>query len=91
MIQSQVAYIDINLENISKGQAITELANTLKMNLEDVIAFGDQENDLSMLQVSGFGVAMENAVPLVKKNADHITNSADNEGVAKTIEEFVLF
>ncbi|MGB0174988.1 MAG: Cof-type HAD-IIB family hydrolase [Acholeplasmataceae bacterium] len=91
VIQSQVAYIDINLENISKGQAITELANTLKMNLEDVIAFGDQENDLSMLQVSGFGVAMENAVPLVKKNADHITNSADNEGVAKTIEEFVLF
>ena len=90
VIQSQVAYIDVNVANISKGNAIEELSKQLNISLNDIIAFGDQENDLSMIQTSGFGVAMDNAVQKVKNAASYITESADDEGVAKAIEKFVL-
>lgn len=88
--QSQISYIDINLKGISKGHALEELTNSLNISMEDVIAFGDQENDLTMISMAGFGVAMDNATPDVKKHAQHITDSADDEGVAKAIETFVL-
>lgn len=90
VIQSQVAYIDVNGLGISKGQAIKELSAQLNIPLEDIIAFGDQENDLSMIQSVGFGVAMENAVQVVKEHASYITEHADEDGVAKAIETFML-
>jgi hypothetical protein len=60
------------------------------MPLERVMSFGDSPNDIAMLKESGFGVAVENALPEVKAAADYITASCDNEGVAKAIRTLLF-
>ncbi|WP_172413612.1 HAD hydrolase family protein, partial [Ligilactobacillus salivarius] len=55
-----------------------------------VMAIGDEENDISMIEFAGIGVAMENAVPAVKEAANEITVDNDHDGVAKVIEKFAL-
>ena len=57
---------------------------------EEVIAFGDGENDMKMLQFAGIGVAMGNATDDVKKVDDYITSTNDKDGIAKVIEKFIL-
>lgn len=54
------------------------------------MAIGDEENDISMIEFAGIGVAMENAVPAVKEVANEITVDNDHDGVAKVIEKFAL-
>ena len=54
------------------------------------MACGDGLNDLAMLRAVGFGVAMANGNEEVKKYADYVTGSNDEDGVAKAIEKFVL-
>ena len=53
-------------------------------------AFGDGFNDTMMLKTVGMGVAMANAMPEVKKAADRLTDSNDEEGVARFIEKYIL-
>lgn len=76
--------------NVSKGEALRELCKILDINPEESIAIGDSENDLSMLNFAGLGVAMGNGEEKIKKEADYITDSNDNDGVAKVIEKFIL-
>ena len=52
---------------------------------EEVIAFGDAENDISMLEYAGIGVAMGNATEKVKEIADEVTDTNDNDGIAKSL------
>ena len=54
------------------------------------MAFGDVNNDLKMLKEVGTLVALENAIPSLKEAADYVTQSNDEEGVAKFIEKYVL-
>jgi Cof subfamily protein (haloacid dehalogenase superfamily) len=88
--QSQVSYIDINVKGISKGHALSELASSLNINMNDVMSFGDQENDVSMIKMSGFGIAMANAVDILKDHASYVTQSFEEEGVANAIQTFIL-
>ncbi|MBZ0305781.1 MAG: Cof-type HAD-IIB family hydrolase [Anaerolineae bacterium] len=74
----------------SKGAALARLIEELNIPRESVLALGDAENDIEMLQVAGIGVAMGNAMPHVKEIADYITLSNDEDGVAEAIERFVL-
>ena len=62
-----------------------------KVNLTpaDMIAFGDGYNDLSMLRLAGMGVAMANAAPEVRADADYVTLSNEEDGVAVAIERFL--
>ena len=60
------------------------------MKKEEMIAVGDGFNDLSMIQYAGLGVAMANAQPVVRENADYITLSNDEDGVATVVEKFIL-
>lgn len=76
--------------NVSKGEALEKLCEKLNIYSQEVIAIGDSENDLSMLKFAGLSVAMENASDRVKKQADYITDSNDNHGVANVIEKFIL-
>ena len=73
-----------------KMQAIHELASLLNIEMSEIIAFGDDLNDIEMLMACGCGVAVENAVAAVKEAADVICESNDNDGVAKYIEQNVL-
>ena len=57
---------------------------------DEVIAFGDGENDLSMMELAGIGVAMGNAVESVKDTADYVTDTVENEGISKALRHFDL-
>lgn len=77
----------INIINsvASKGNAINGLCKYLKIDLENVIGMGDDHNDVSMMKTVGYGVAMENAVPMVKEFAKEVTLTNNENGVAKIL------
>ena len=83
-------YWTINVLNksASKGNAISGLCKYLRINMDDVVAVGDDLNDSSMINMAGIGVAMDNAVPQVKDEADFITNNNNESGIAAVIDEF---
>lgn len=66
------------------------LCNMLHIDLSKTIAFGDQELDIEMLQTAGLGVAMDNAPDKVKRVADVVTASNEEDGVAIALEKYVL-
>lgn len=82
--------IEINAVGVNKGLGLLKLGELLGIEREEIMACGDGLNDLEMLRTVGFGVAMDNADPLVKEAADYVTESNENDGVAKAIEKFVL-
>lgn len=88
--QTQPEYIEFMNHNVTKGRALTALADQSNISIDSVVAFGDSYNDESLLKTAGFGVAMENAVEPIKTCADYITTSNDNNGVAKTIWDLIL-
>lgn len=73
-----------------KIQAIHELAKLLNIPLSEIVSFGDDTNDMEMLQICGTGVAVSNAVRNVKAVADCVTLSNDEDGVADWIEKNIL-
>lgn len=74
----------------SKGSALKALLKEMQIPTERVLAIGDGQNDVEMIQLAGIGVAVENAVPELKAAADHVVASADADGVAEAIEKFIL-
>ncbi len=75
---------------ISKGVALAQLAARLGIPREQVIAIGDHENDLSMIEWAGLGLAMGNAIPDLRAAANAIIPSVDEAGVAWAIERYIL-
>ena len=82
--------IEINAAGVNKGKGLIRLGELLGICREEIMACGDGDNDVEMLREAGFGVAMENAEEEVKRAADYITETNDEDGVAKAIERFVL-
>lgn len=82
--------IEINAGGVNKGSGLVSLGRRLGIRREEIMAFGDGDNDTVMLQEAGFGVAMANGIDEVKKAADYITLSNEEDGVAYAIEKFVL-
>lgn len=84
---------DINLEfnhpNAQKGMALERLAELYQISMQDVVAIGDNWNDVSMLQRAGKGIAMGNASEEIKRIADEVTNSNREDGVAAVIERIL--
>jgi Cof subfamily protein (haloacid dehalogenase superfamily) len=82
--------LEITNSDVSKGKAAEKLAQYYGIKREEVIAIGDSENDLSMIKYAGTGIAMGNAMEIVKQKADYITDTNDNDGVGKAIYKYVL-
>lgn len=74
----------------SKGWALRQLLKIIKVDAAHVMAVGDAENDIEMIQLAGVGVAMGQAAQDVKDAADYVTDSNDADGVAEAFERFVL-
>jgi hypothetical protein len=90
MARSKPTFLEIVHPEVSKAKALDYLAKQLGVEREEVMAIGDGFNDLEMLEYAGLSVAMDNAHPRVKEQADYVTASNENDGVAKAIEKFVL-
>lgn len=82
--------IEVNALGVNKGLGLLKLGELLGIEREEIMACGDGMNDLEMLREVGFGVAMENAVQPVKDAANYVTDSNENDGVAKAIVKFAL-
>jgi len=90
IVDSSKHNIEINRKGVSKGRAVAMLAAFYNLKREEIITIGDSENDVSMIEYAGLGIAMGNATDRVKQKADYITDSNDNEGVANAINKFIL-
>ena len=90
IVKSAPYYFEVLNKEASKGAAVANLAQHLGIDQDEIMAIGDNENDLSMIEYAGLGVAMGNAVSLVKEAANVITSSNDEHGVAAAIKKYVL-
>jgi len=77
-------------EEAGKSKAVAALADHWGISIKDVVAFGDDTNDIDMLRHCGIGVAMGNAIDEVKSAADDICDTNENDGIAKWLEKHVL-
>ena len=82
--------VEVNRMGVHKGRGLEWLAHHLGCTLANVIAIGDSENDLTMLQMAGLGVAMANSEPCIREAADVITGSNTENGVAQAIYRHIL-
>ena len=80
--------IEINAADCNKGTALTGFARKFGYTSEQIMGFGDGNNDYDMIVMSGVGVAMKNAIDILKEVADYITDTNEEDGVAKAIEYF---
>ncbi|MGZ4398970.1 MAG: HAD family hydrolase [Gaiellaceae bacterium] len=79
-------FLEMASPDVSKGAGISFVGERLGFGPETTVAFGDGENDIELLDWAGFAVAVANADPAVLARADWVCPSADEEGVAQTIE-----
>lgn len=82
-------FIELLPPGIDKGIALERLLKGLGMTEDNLMAFGDSYNDISMLSKAGTGIAMGNAEEAVKAVADHVTDTNDNDGVAKALDRWL--
>ncbi|MDR0298530.1 MAG: sugar-phosphatase [Streptococcaceae bacterium] len=90
MIKSAPYFLEFVNKNVSKGNAILLLAEKLSLDVDELMAIGDAENDRAMLDAVGSPVVMENGSDALKKIAKYITKSNDNSGVAHALNTWVL-
>ena len=88
--KSRAYFLEFFSNKVSKAVAMEKLGEYYEISKEEMIAIGDQTNDLSMIEYAGLGVAMGNAVDSVKNAADYITDSNINNGVRKVIEKIIF-
>ena len=89
VVQTAAFYLEVIPKVINKGQGIRDICRTLGISTDEVISFGDAENDIPMLQAAGMGVAMGNAAEPVKAAADYVTLSNNDDGIAAALEKLL--
>ena len=84
-------YMEFTTKGVNKKEALKFLLNHLNMKLDDVIAIGDNYNDLEMLEYAGIGCAVNNALDAIKEKCNYVSEYSNNESaVADIINRFVL-
>lgn len=81
--------IEITKYGVHKAVGLQKVAEHYKIPQERIIAFGDQVNDLEMIEYAGVGVAMENAIDELKEMADYMTRTNEENGVQAFLEQFL--
>jgi Cof subfamily protein (haloacid dehalogenase superfamily) len=88
--KSGLSFLEFTHPQATKGHGLKFLAREFGIKKEEIMAFGDNFNDLELLRAAGLGVAMANAREELKQVADYVTGSNEEDGVAEAIEKFVL-
>ena len=83
-------WIEVMPKGVSKGSAILRIAAENKITKENILCFGDAENDLSMMELIPHSIAMGNAMDIVKQKAWQVTDTNMNHGIAKALERYVF-
>lgn len=90
-LQQNTGYsMDITPPGITKSVGLAKLAEHLGIARDEIMAIGDGDNDLTMIEYAGTGVAMENAIDEAKQIAQFTTKDCDDDGVAYAFEKLVL-
>ncbi|MFA9465253.1 MAG: Cof-type HAD-IIB family hydrolase [Velocimicrobium sp.] len=87
--KSEPFFLEIMPKNIDKAYSLSKLLDHIGITRKQMICCGDGYNDLTMIRFAGLGVAMKNAQEDVKREADFITYSNDEDGIAYVIEKFI--
>ena len=89
VVQTAAFYLEVIPKVINKGQGIRDICKVLGISSREVISFGDAANDIPMLQEAGMGVAMGNAAEAVKAEANMVTLSNNEDGIAAALEQLL--
>ena len=90
MVSSEKNAFDIMAKGISKGEALRFLSQNMGFDLNKTAVFGDNYNDISMMNLVGYPIAVANAEAEVKKQAKYVTTSNDEDGIAYAIDHYLL-
>lgn len=90
VLKSRPILLEIMNKEVDKGKGLQALGSYLNIKPEEMMTCGDQENDLAMIRYAGIGVAMGNAISIVKDTAQFVTKKNTEDGVAYAVEKFVL-
>lgn len=82
--------LEITEKGVSKGKALLEFGELMDIKKDEIMAFGDSENDLEMIKNAGMGIAMKNSIPEVLEAANFITLSNNDNGIAYAIDKFIF-
>ena len=88
---SHTNFLEVLASGINKGSALEWICNQKGIKRDEVVAFGDNYNDIEMIEYAGIGVAMENAEEALKKKADYICLTNDDDGVGKFLKKYMKF
>ena len=80
--------IEIVKRGISKARGIDYVKSYLNIDSSNIIAFGDEDNDLEMIKYAQYGIAMDNGLDDLKHIANHITYSNNEDGIGRYLNEF---
>lgn len=89
-VTSDPRFLEFTDRDVSKASALERLGEWLGIPREEIMAIGDGENDLPMLEYAGLGVAMGNASESIKARCGYVTDTNENDGVARAVERFCL-
>lgn len=88
--RSQPYYLDVTHPQANKGAVVTTLSGRLSIPPSEIASIGDMPNDVLMFRNTGLSIAMGNASAEVKAHADRVTDSNEQDGFAKAVEQYVL-
>ena len=84
-------YLEIFPKNVDKGKAVVSLCAIFNIGTENVVAIGDHELDIPMIETAGIGIAMGNAIQELKEKADFVTLTNNEAGVAHALNDYCGF
>lgn len=90
VVSSGPTFYDVMVSGVSKGTGLLKLADTLGIPRENTFAIGDSENDISMIAMAKYGIAMDGSDEAVIKAADYVTTKCEEAGFAKAVYDYVL-
>ncbi len=90
IVKSTDFYCEILSPEATKGSAVRFLQDYYGLKKEEILTIGDQENDIELLKSGGVKIAMGNATDELKKFADYVTDTVENDGFVKAIEKYVI-
>lgn len=88
--QQETTNLEFTKKSVNKGAGLRRLAESLGIQKKSILAIGDNNNDVPMLEYAGVSVAMGNGLQAVKERVDFVTATNEEDGVARALEQFVL-